>query len=144
MVPFHSFLMPELIYCCACMIYHSMLFLWAYKNYLDWRLREINVRNLIIILLLWRALREGSLTILSREIPLGTYKDFIRSLGKSLSSETFDLKSQNKYWYRFGVLTTAGKQGKTVQFSKNWGCLCTYSKKTSYFSVLPLFTYFKF
>jgi len=24
--------------------------------------------------LLWRALREGSLTILSREIPLGTYK----------------------------------------------------------------------
>ena len=24
--------MPELIYCCACMIYHSMLFLWAYKK----------------------------------------------------------------------------------------------------------------
>jgi len=40
--------------------------------------------------LLWRALREGSLTILSREIPHGTYTDFIRSLGKSLSSETFN------------------------------------------------------
>ena len=35
--------------------------------------------------LLWRALRGGRLTIQSREIPHGIY---IRSLGKSLSSET--------------------------------------------------------
>jgi len=85
LVPCHSFLMPEWI-----------IFLYSYD--LSLKAFSVGLLNLFRLKssrnkrlepyyypLIWRALRGGRLTIQSREIPHGIY---IRSLGKSLSSET--------------------------------------------------------
>ena len=94
MVPCHSFLMPEWIYCCICMICHSMLFLWAYKKLFRLKSRRNKRSEPYYYPLLWRALRGGRLTILSWEILHGIY---IRSIGKLLSSETFN-RNLVGYW----------------------------------------------
>ena len=82
LVPFHSFLMPELIYCCILYDFITQCFFCGLiKNLFRLKSRRNKRSEPYYYPLLWRVIRRGRLTILSREIPHGT-------LGKSLSSET--------------------------------------------------------